>query len=157
MFLLNVLLAVIWMIFRNSFQATDFLVGFLLSFLVISVIQYALRQGRYGTRVFQAIGLAFFCTWAIMLANIAIAQVVLTRKIALYPGIVAIPLDVRNDAAVTLLAFLITLIPGTVSLGASDDRSTLYVHSIIVYDPDTFRQTIKAEFERRVARLLPDR
>jgi multicomponent Na+:H+ antiporter subunit E len=156
MFLLNVLLAVVWMVFRNSYQATDFLVGFLLSFLVISIIQYMLQQGRYGNRVLQVIGLVSFCIWAIILANIAIAQVVLTRKIALYPGIVAIPLDVRSDAAITLLAFLITLIPGTVSLGTSDDRSMLYVHSILVYDADGFRQTIKAEFERRVATLLPD-
>jgi multicomponent Na+:H+ antiporter subunit E len=156
MFLLNMLLAIIWMIFRNSFQVTDFLVGFFVSFLVISVIQYVLQRGYYGSQVLQVIGLMGFCIWAIVLANIAIAQIVLTRKIALYPGVVAIPLDVRNDAAIALLAFLITLIPGTVSLGASDDRSTLYVHSILVYDADVFRQTIKAEFERRVATLLPD-
>jgi multicomponent Na+:H+ antiporter subunit E len=156
MFWLNVLLAVVWMLFHDSFQAIDFLIGFLLSFVVISITQYVLRKGRYGSRVFQVIGLVIFCVWAIVLANIAIAQVVLTRKIALYPGIVAIPLDVRNDAAIALLAFLITLIPGTASLGTSDDRSTLYVHSILVYDADVFRQTIKAEFERRVSILLPD-
>jgi multicomponent Na+:H+ antiporter subunit E len=49
-----------------------------------------------------------------------------------------------------MLANLITLTPGTLSLDVADDRSCLYVHSIDVGDPEQFRREIKDGFERLV-------
>lgn len=68
-------------------------------------------------------------------------------------AILAIPLDVKSDAGITLLANLVTLTPGTTSLHVSEDRSTLYVHVLSV-SPDTVQQ-IKDGFERRVMEVLP--
>jgi multicomponent Na+:H+ antiporter subunit E len=68
-------------------------------------------------------------------------------------GIVAVPLDVRSDSGVSLLANLVTLTPGTTSLHVSHDRSTLYVH-VMNLTPDVAQQ-IKRGFERRVMEVLP--
>ena len=43
-------------------------------------------------------------------------------------GIVTVPLDVRGEFGVALLANMITLTPGTTSLHVSEDRRFLYVH-----------------------------
>lgn len=67
-------------------------------------------------------------------------------------GIVAVPLDVRSDAGITLLANMITLTPGTTSLHVSDDQRLLYVHVMNLSD-DTVAQ-IKSGFERRVREAL---
>lgn len=67
-------------------------------------------------------------------------------------GIVAVPLAVRSDAGVTLLANMITLTPGTTSLHVSDDHRLLYVHVMNLTD-DTVTQ-IKSGFERRVMEAL---
>ena len=68
-------------------------------------------------------------------------------------AIVAVPLDVRSDAGITLLANMITLTPGTVSLHVSEDRSTLYVHVMNVSGLSV--DQIKEGFERRVKEVLP--
>ena len=68
-------------------------------------------------------------------------------------AIVAVPLDVKSDAGVVLLANMITLTPGTISIHVSDDRSVLYVHVMNAL-PDTV-QRIKTGFERRVMEVLP--
>jgi multicomponent Na+:H+ antiporter subunit E len=72
------------------------------------------------------------------------------------PGVVAIPLDARTDAEITMLANLITLTPGSVSLDISDDRRFLYVHAMYIDggDVEAYRRSIKEGLERRVLELL---
>ena len=67
---------------------------------------------------------------------------------------VAIPLDAETDAEITLLANLITLTPGTLSLDVSDDRRVLYIHAMYVDDVEELRRSIKDGFEKRVMELL---
>ena len=66
---------------------------------------------------------------------------------------VAVPLDVTSDAAITLLGNLITLTPGTLTLDVSTDHLPLYVHVMNVEDVESFRQGIKNGFERRILEL----
>lgn len=72
------------------------------------------------------------------------------------PGVIAIPLDARTDAEITLLANLITLTPGSVSLDLSEDRRMLYVHAMYIDggDVEAYRRSVKEGLERRVLELL---
>lgn len=72
------------------------------------------------------------------------------------PGVVAIPLDAHTDAEITLLANLITLTPGSVSLDLSEDRQVLYVHAMYIDggDVEAYRRSVKEGLERRVLELL---
>jgi len=72
------------------------------------------------------------------------------------PGVVAIPLEARTDAEITLLANLITLTPGSVSLDLSEDRRVLYVHAMYIDggDVEAYRRSVKEGLERRVLELL---
>ena len=68
-------------------------------------------------------------------------------------GIVTVPLDVRGEFGVALLANMITLTPGTTSLHVSEDRRFLYVHVMNLSD-DSVAQ-IKDGFEQHVRKALP--
>ena len=74
--------------------------------------------------------------------------------IRLRPGIVAHPLTVTSDAQITLLANLITLTPGTLSVDVSDDRRTLYIHAIDLASREELISEIAAGFETLVLRAL---
>jgi multicomponent Na+:H+ antiporter subunit E len=80
----------------------------------------------------------------------------LTPVSYVFPGVVAIPLDARTDAEITLLANLITLTPGSVSLDISEDRRVLYVHAMYIDggDVEAYRRSVKEGLERRVLELL---
>ncbi len=54
----------------------------------------------------------------------------------------AVPLRVRSDAAISLLSATITLLPGTVALGLSEDRRILYAHAIGEADPQRSRDSV---------------
>ena len=67
------------------------------------------------------------------------------------PGIIAFPLTVDRDFEITLLANLITLTPGTLSVDVSEDRRTLYrpLRSTASTRSRT-RRDIANGFERRI-------
>jgi len=101
-------------------------------------------------RVGAGLGLLFFFLWELLLANLRVAATVVAPRGRLRPGILAVPLALRSDAAITLYANLITLTPGTLSLDVSPDRRTLYVHLIRLDDPERERRALQQGLERRV-------
>ncbi len=68
--------------------------------------------------------------FAMAKANIDVAYRVITGKIN--PGIVKISPNLKNDAAITLLANSITLTPGTLSVDIDEKNNDLYIHWINV-------------------------
>jgi len=106
-------------------------------------------------RLVRVIGFAIFFAWELLLANLRVAWAVVRPRAHLRPAIVAVPLDVRSDLAIQLLAATITLTPGTLSLDVSSDRRTLYVHVVDVGDGvEATVAAIKASFERRIKEML---
>lgn len=53
-----------------------------------------------------------------------------------------------------LVANLISLTPGTLSLDLSDDKRVLYVHVMFLDDIDATRQQIKRGLEKRVLGVM---
>ena len=79
---------------------------------------------------------------------------VVTPKFYMTPGIVRVPLEAETNLEITLLANLITLTPGTLSLDVSDDRKVLYVHAMYLKDKQAFIDDIKNGFEKRLLEIL---
>ena len=111
-------------------------------------------ESRYVGKVRLALGLALFFLGELIHANLRLARDVVSPRLAMRPGIVAVPLDATRDAEIVLLAALINLTPGSVALDVSPDRRRLYVHVMYMRDPDAARAEIKNGFERRVLQLL---
>jgi multicomponent Na+:H+ antiporter subunit E len=70
------------------------------------------------------------------------------------PGIVEVPLEAKTSLEITLLANLISLTPGTLSLDVSDDRKVLYVHAMYIDDKASFVKSIKNGFEKRLLAIM---
>jgi multicomponent Na+:H+ antiporter subunit E len=154
MFLLNILLALAWVALTGQFSPTNFIIGFSLGYVLLWLGQQATGPSTYFKKVRQVIGFTFFFLWELIKANLRVAYDVVTPRHYMRPGVVAVPLDLETDAEISLLANLITLTPGTLSLDVSPDRRTLYVHAMHIEDFDQFRQDIKTGFERRVQEVM---
>jgi len=152
--LLNLVLALTWGAMTGSFQVENLVIGFGLGFAVLFVIQR--RDGRpsYAIKVVEVIDFVLFYLRELVAANLRVAQDVLSPGLKVRPGILAIRLDARTDAEITLLANLLTLTPGDLSIDVSTDRSTLYVHSLYLYDVERSRRGIEDDFEGRVLKVM---
>jgi multicomponent Na+:H+ antiporter subunit E len=150
----NLLLAFMWAAVNHSFGLADFVIGFIIGYLALAWLSPLVGAQRYVRWLPKLIGFSLFYIWELIVANVRVAYDVVTPAAMRDPAVVAVPLDARTDFEIMLLANLITLTPGTLSLDLSPDRQTLYVHAMFVEDPEEFRREIKDGFERRVLDLL---
>ena len=109
---------------------------------------------RILLRVWKLLALGAYTLGELVVSSLKVAWDVVTPTHYARPGIVAVPLDIRSDAAVTVLANLVSLTPGSLALDVSEDRTTLYVHLMFIDDPDSARAAIKDAMERRVTEAL---
>lgn len=152
--LLNTLLALAWIALTGTFTPTNLLFGFVLGYGLLAVTQRLMAPSRYFSTVPKVVSFILFFVAELIQANVRMALTVLSPRLRPRPAVVAIPLDVHSDPAISLLANLITLTPGTLYLDVSADRRVMYVHTIHVDDLERFRQEIKSGFERRVKEFL---
>lgn len=155
LFLINLLVAFLWSTFVPLFSRSDFVVGLLIGLATLSIV-----NREYGRRALYLFSFVSYVIWQIIVSNVALAWTIvqprkeLNRRLA--PGIVEIPLSLNRNLETMLLASVITLTPGTITvdLGQNDDgQQVLYVHNLILNDPSAFRQQIKEGFEARILRF----
>jgi len=154
----NILLAVLWAAMMEDFSLTSLSVGFALGFFVLLIARPLFREGGYFRDFTEIVGLAGYFVIELVLANLRMAYFVVMPLNRLRPGVIAVPLEPMTDSEMTVLANLITLTPGTLSLDASRDPETgrriLYVHVMHYRDADEVRDSIKNGFERRVLEAM---
>ena len=148
------LLTAAWVALTGEVTLANVLEGAIVSALLLVLVRFRGRRGVQLSKAPKAVGLFLYFLKELLLSNAAVARSILRPVSSLSPGIVAVPLDLTSDAGITVLANLITLTPGTLSLDVSSDRRTLYVHALDVADPDAFRREVKEGFERRVKEVF---
>jgi multicomponent Na+:H+ antiporter subunit E len=148
--LLNILIAVIWMFLQNSYTFPDFLIGYLIGILVLFLLRRFLVFDFYFRRVWAIIKLLWLFLIELIKANIDVVRVVLKPKMDIEPGIVACRTKLETEFEISILAALISLTPGTVSMDFSEDNKTIFIHSIDVPDKEEMIEEIHMTFERAI-------
>lgn len=154
LFLLNVLLSLAWVALTGKFTPFNLVIGFVLGYTMLWISQRKEQSSVYFRKVRLVIGFAVFFVWEVIKANLRVAYEAVTPGLHMIPGVIAIPLDAKTDAEITILANLITLTPGTLSLDVSTDRRVLYIHAMYVENVTEFKQHIKQGLERRLLEVL---
>lgn len=107
---------------------------------------------RYFHKIPAIFFLVVFFIKELIKANLKIAHDVIAVHTFLQPAVVALPLDVKTDIEIMMLANIITLTPGTLSLKLSEDRKTLYVHTLYLDKGsiEVFKRNLKQGFEKKI-------
>lgn len=151
MLLETIFIAAAWICFTGEPSWENLIFGATIGYLSLRLVQsHRPISWRFVRKLPQFIGLTLYFVWELIIANLRIARAVLGDPKKLRPAIVAVPLDAVGDDQIVVLANLITLTPGTLSVDVSTDEKTLYVHCADCPDPDAMREEIKSGFERRV-------
>lgn len=148
--LLNIGIAIIWMLLKNNFTAVEFAIGYIIGLLLLFVLRRFLSFEFYFRRVVALFKLIFLFIYKLILSNIEVIKIVLSPKMDIKPGIIAVPTKLKTDWEVTLLSCLISLTPGTLSMNFSEDGRTIFVHSIHVPDKKAAIKEIHNSFERAI-------
>ena len=154
LFLLNVLLALAWSALMGNFEPLYLIFGFVLGFFILLLFQKPPRRQKYFREVPLVIEFILFMVWEILISNIRITLTILSPRPKLRPAVVAVPLDLKSEVGIVILANLITLTPGSLSLDISSARQYLYIHVFDLVDREKFIHDIKHNYERRIREII---
>lgn len=105
-------------------------------------------------RFLSLLWLFVYFLWDLLISSLLVARAVLSPKDITKPRMVTIPLNVRSDAGITMVANFITLTPGTLTVDVSPDRSTLLVHDLLSGESgDGTRKSVREGIEARVLKV----
>ncbi len=140
LFLLNILLAVIWMFLFGSFDLYTLLAGLVIGFILLALVSKMILAQTYGGRLARLLSFTGYFVKILIKSNWVVAKVVIRpgriTGIHFHPRLVRYDVEGMNDIQITTLATLITLTPGTLSMDVSPDKKFLYVHCMFGLDRD---------------------
>ena len=152
---LTLILTGVWVLLQNEVSAGMVVFGALLGILIPWGTSVWWPDTPKGFRLLRMVRYSVMVLWDIMVANVQVAWIVLTRSNAnLRPAWIVVPLDLKQPEAITVLAGTITLTPGTVSADLSDDGRCLLVHALDCTDPAAEAQKIKDRYERPLKEIF---
>ncbi|PBB06823.1 Na+/H+ antiporter subunit E [Salimicrobium humidisoli] len=147
---LNIIIAVMWMFLSETYNFSTFVVGYILGIFLLFVMRRFIKSPFYLNRVWKVNLLLLLFIRELIMSSIDIVKFVYKKDLDNRPGIFALPLEVKSDWEVTLLANLISLTPGTLSLAVSEDQETLYIHAMDIPDIESSISDIKDTFEKAI-------
>lgn len=151
----SLFLWLVWLLLVNALDPGHIVLG---AFLALALPLFTARfwpdQPCMGRPLTLLAYLAVFL-WDIVVANLTVARLILGPVGRLRPAFVTLPLDLKNDFAITVLAHSISLTPGTVSSKVSEDRRSLLVHVLDLEDEAQLVQRIKKRYEAPLKEIFP--
>ncbi|TDQ63851.1 multicomponent Na+:H+ antiporter subunit E [Maritalea mobilis] len=154
--LISVLLALTWAAITGTFSLGNLILGFVIGGMSLWVIRLQVGQAQLLRKIPKILSLAALFLYELLMSAIKVLILVLSPNMhkKLQPAIIAFPLKAKSDAEITLLANLITLTPGTLSVDVSPDRSSLYVHALEMPDKKKMIKDIANGFEAKIIEVF---
>ncbi|HSM74625.1 MAG TPA: Na+/H+ antiporter subunit E [Desulfobacterales bacterium] len=150
LFFINGFIALGFIGVQGRFTLSGLLLGFGLGYLALWLTRPLYGETRYFQRVPKTARLLGYFLVELVRSNLRVLWDVVTPGHISRPGIVGIPLSAQSDLEILLVANLISLTPGTLSIDLAEDRRTLFVHVMFLDDPEEFRKGIQNGLERLV-------
>ncbi len=154
LFMLNLFFAAVFTLLLGSTSISVFLVGFVLGYGVLWVSSPLYPDTRYFTKLPKTLNLTVFFLKELAISSLRVSWDVITPRHINRPGIIGVPLTARTNLEIFLVANLVSLTPGTLSVDLSEDKKTLFVHVMFLEDIDKTRADIKNGLERRILEVM---
>jgi len=153
-FVTNLIIAGVWALLQETPTWRDFVIGYFIGLLVLHFTVGRLDEVLYTRRVFAALKLIASFLAEVVRGGVRVSYLLLHPRLPISPAIIAVPLDVKSNEAITVLAGMITMAPGSISVELSEDRSYLFVHALEGSDPHKAAAYFKHAFERHIKEVF---
>jgi multicomponent Na+:H+ antiporter subunit E len=149
-------LALGWAAITGNFTVLNIVFGGLVSLAALYLLRDRRTEPLMTRRLLRAVSLAALFVRELLVSAVQVAMIVLSPDLrkSLKPGFFAFPLTAKTDREITLLANLITLTPGTLSVDVSEDRRFLFIHAIAISDREALTRQIATGFEAKVMEVF---
>lgn len=147
---INLIIAFMWMFVSESYAFTSFVFGYILGVFLLLLLDRFIPGRFYVDRLIKIIQLILLFCKELVLSNIDIVKLVYAPHPEVEPGIFAFPTELKSDWEITILANLISLTPGTLTVAISSDNTKLYIHAMDIDEIEESINSIKNTFEKAI-------
>lgn len=151
---LSVLLAAVWLLLQQSLALPQMMWAVLFGLLLPRLTHRFLGPALHLHRPGLALRFVFIVLWDILVSNLSVARLVLSPHAQPQPAWVRVPLTLSQPGAVSLLAAIITMTPGTVSCVVDEEAHEILVHALNCTNPAALVAEIKARYERPLLEIF---
>lgn len=155
LFPVNLLIAIAWASVSGDFSGLNLLIGFVAGYFALWAFAELYGGTLYQRKMRAVANLFFGFVWDLTVSCWTVAKAVVLQNHIGKNRFISLPMTVQSDAAIMLLANLISLTPGTLSVDVSPDRRQLLIHAMFADDEQAVIDSIKTGVERRILELLP--
>lgn len=152
-FILNIILMAVWIMITFDFSVENMVLGFLLGGVIIFLIRGHFNNDAYLYRIWIFMKLVIFFIYEIIRSSLRVVFLVIFKAKNLNSKIIEYELDIKTNFQMTLLANMITLTPGTLSVDIIDKKIIL-IHVLEAENPEEVKQSIKEGFEKKIMEIF---
>jgi multicomponent K+:H+ antiporter subunit E len=151
---LSSVIAASWLLLQGSLAPAHLLWAAVLSLVLPWLLDDFMGAAApmRGARI--ALRLAAVVLWDIVLANLAVARIVLHPGVTPRPAWLSVPYTITDARGIALLATIITNTPGTVSCVVDEARAEILVHALDAPDPGVVVADILARYDRPLKEIF---
>lgn len=152
--LLNLLIAITWMLLNENWDVVSFAVGYVIGFVIILSMRRFFPEPFYGKKTISIIKLVLLFIFELIKSSFSVLKEIIRPTLKIKPGIFRSETVLESDVEISLLATLITLTPGSVVMEIDPKQKVMYIHAM---DADDFRNNItktKRKFEKAIIEVM---
>ncbi|MCX9157977.1 Na+/H+ antiporter subunit E [Niveibacterium sp. 24ML] len=142
---------VAWLLLHGQASVGSALLGVIVAWGVVAWLVPGLPSKRIRPWVLIRLGARVLID--IVASNLSVAWLVMTRPSRTRPAWVSVPLELPDDIRVVMLAAIVTLTPGTLSVEYDAEHASLLVHVLDTAEPAAVAAEIKTRYESLLLEL----
>jgi multicomponent Na+:H+ antiporter subunit E len=147
---LGVLLVALWLLAWGEVTLANIVSGIAVAAALIIAFPPGRRgQPRHRIRPVAVARLLLYVLGQLAISNVLVAREVLSRRSRIRTGVIGYRAQYPSDVVLTLIANVIALTPGTMTVDVTRDPPRIYVHFLLLSDVNEARRAI-ARLERLV-------
>lgn len=151
---LSITIFLLWMALNNASSLAHAVLALILAIGLPLLTHRFWPEHPPKVKLLPAIRLFGIVLWDILMASIDVAKLVLGPTKRIKPAFIEVPLDMQDPFVGTLLASIVSLTPGTVSIDIDRSRWVLQVHALNVEDREVIIQSIKTRYEKPLKEIF---
>ncbi|WP_274758893.1 Na+/H+ antiporter subunit E [Taylorella equigenitalis] len=151
---LTLILTVIWVLLSNSLDASQVLLGFTVSMIMVMLSLRMRPHLAYPRKIFTIYKLCGLVLFDMITSNLHLIRHILWNSKDVNPGYVYIPLKIRDPHAIAFLSCIVTYTPGTVWASLSEKDYILRLHVLDLHDEHVWYETIKNRYEKPLMEIF---
>lgn len=132
-------LAIAWMVMWGDFSRFHLAAGLVIGGAILYALTKGTQQPFYLKRVVALVRFVLVFLWVVVVSGAFVVRISLAPRLRHRPGIIALPLRLETDFAITALTHMLTLTPGAVPIDISADRKEIFIHCLDLNDMESVK------------------